>query len=594
MSGVAKKTAPKKKKTTKKIKKKPQQSAKGDNRGNSRDGDDLDYDQAAEGKDRRGDSADQYKSNGGASVSSDEDYSDDGDEGQEGYRQGGYHPVHIGDVFNHRYVVVEKLGWGHFSTVWMCVDKSAPIGSPTRFVALKVQKSATHYREAAFDEIELLTCAETAAKSEAYTLERATTYPGHKNIVVLLDHFEHAGPHGQHVCMVFEMLGENLLSVIKKYNYRGIPIEIVKRYVLQICQGLDFLHRHSSIIHTDLKPENILIALPPLTPPESLVQSLIHSGPLRAKVSEASSSSAHGKKSSNKKKKKKTKSGKGAAAGVGGASVERAGDADNKRQKKKMKKKRQKARKGGDDKASGGAKTTGDLSALEKAKEMMMMEKESEPMSSTIASIASHLSDIALMTAEELDYEGSRIDRVERKYTERSDGEDDESDADEKCRDESADEIGFAKISSRDQQSKEGNNDHKHSYSGSYHKADRKDGSDQDDQDGDYNDDEEEELEDGAEEGSQLQLRRGVTSPNDSQQSLQSSKDMLLASIDLSWLRPTLFSYLNFGNPTATLEIDAPRSSAVLHHLTKSDDSGYLEGPFSAKISMVDNYLSIS
>lgn len=35
---------------------------------------------------------------------------------------GGYYPVKIGDLFNGRYHVVRKLGWGHFSTVWLCWD----------------------------------------------------------------------------------------------------------------------------------------------------------------------------------------------------------------------------------------------------------------------------------------------------------------------------------------------------------------------------------------------------------------------------------------------------------------------------------------
>ncbi|CAG5988353.1 unnamed protein product [Menidia menidia] len=38
------------------------------------------------------------------------------------YRKGGYYPVTIGDLFNGRYHVVRKLGWGHFSTVWLCWD----------------------------------------------------------------------------------------------------------------------------------------------------------------------------------------------------------------------------------------------------------------------------------------------------------------------------------------------------------------------------------------------------------------------------------------------------------------------------------------
>lgn len=40
-----------------------------------------------------------------------------------GYVPGGYHPVYVGDTFNHgRYVVIRKLGWGHFSTVWLAQD----------------------------------------------------------------------------------------------------------------------------------------------------------------------------------------------------------------------------------------------------------------------------------------------------------------------------------------------------------------------------------------------------------------------------------------------------------------------------------------
>lgn len=45
------------------------------------------------------------------------------DEGTEDYRRGGYHAVRIGDSFkNGRYVVQGKLGWGHFSTVWLAWD----------------------------------------------------------------------------------------------------------------------------------------------------------------------------------------------------------------------------------------------------------------------------------------------------------------------------------------------------------------------------------------------------------------------------------------------------------------------------------------
>ncbi|KAI3901657.1 hypothetical protein MKW92_053494 [Papaver armeniacum] len=176
------------------------------------------------------------------SNSSDDNFTSE-DEGTEDYTKGGYHPVRIGDTFNrNRYVVQSKLGWGHFSTVWLSWDTHN-----SRYVALKVQKSAQHYTEAAMDEITIL-----KQISEGDLHDR-------KCVVKLLDHFKHSGPNGQHVCMVFEYLGDNLLTVIKYSSYRGMSINMVKEICYHILVGLDYLHRKLSIIHTDLKPENILL-----------------------------------------------------------------------------------------------------------------------------------------------------------------------------------------------------------------------------------------------------------------------------------------------------------------------------------------------
>lgn len=56
------------------------------------------------------------------------------DEGTEDYRRGGYHAVRIGDTFkNGRYVVQSKLGWGHFSTVWLAWDTQTSVSFFFRF-----------------------------------------------------------------------------------------------------------------------------------------------------------------------------------------------------------------------------------------------------------------------------------------------------------------------------------------------------------------------------------------------------------------------------------------------------------------------------
>ena len=61
--------------------------------------------------------------------------------------------------------------------------------------------------------------------------------------------------------MAFEVLGKNLLAMIKQYDYRGIPVPLVREITRQLLLALDYMHRICKLIHTDLKPENITFAL---------------------------------------------------------------------------------------------------------------------------------------------------------------------------------------------------------------------------------------------------------------------------------------------------------------------------------------------
>ncbi|XP_016986637.1 SRSF protein kinase 1-like isoform X2 [Drosophila rhopaloa] len=159
------------------------------------------------------------------------------------YRVGGYHPVSVGDIFQNRYHAIHKLGWGHFSTVWLCFDTRLE-----RYCAIKVVKSAEHFTETARDEIRLL---RSVADSDWHPLR--------DRLVEFLDHFYISGLHGTHLCLVFEVLGDNLLTLIQRSRYRGLPLENIKQIALQVLEGLCFLHTQCRIIHTDLKPENVLV-----------------------------------------------------------------------------------------------------------------------------------------------------------------------------------------------------------------------------------------------------------------------------------------------------------------------------------------------
>ncbi|PVV05360.1 hypothetical protein BB560_000121 [Smittium megazygosporum] len=209
----------------------------------------------------------QHSSKNSSPESHDEEQNDEEDSAD--YRIGGYHLVNLGDKFKDgRYTIIRKLGWGHFSTVWLAYDAKTD-----RHVALKILKSAPHYTQAARDEIKLCRRATDSNRSD----------PGYDHVVQLLDYFDHKGPNGIHVCMVFEVLGENLLSLLrnsKSYwkklasheheankkisdtRMQGLPIFIVKQISKQILLALDYLHTSCRIIHTDLKPENVMICFP--------------------------------------------------------------------------------------------------------------------------------------------------------------------------------------------------------------------------------------------------------------------------------------------------------------------------------------------
>lgn len=66
-----------------------------------------------------------------------------------------------------------------------------------------------------------------------------------------------------HLCLVFELLSYNLYDLIRNTNFKGVSLNLTRKFAAQLCTALLFLSTPDlSIIHCDLKPENILLCNP--------------------------------------------------------------------------------------------------------------------------------------------------------------------------------------------------------------------------------------------------------------------------------------------------------------------------------------------
>jgi len=147
-----------------------------------------------------------------------------------------------GEKFIDRYEIDSLIGKGSFGQVVKAYDSVEE-----SHVAIKIIKNKKPFLHQAQIEYKLLEMMNRADTEDKY------------HVVKLKHHFMWRN----HLCLVFELLSYNLYDLLRNTNFRGVSLNLTRKFAQQIATALLFLSSpEMKIIHCDLKPENILLCNP--------------------------------------------------------------------------------------------------------------------------------------------------------------------------------------------------------------------------------------------------------------------------------------------------------------------------------------------
>nr|XP_014087643.1 dual specificity tyrosine-phosphorylation-regulated kinase 2 [Bactrocera oleae] len=149
----------------------------------------------------------------------------------------GNYKIIIHDHIAFRYEILEVIGKGSFGQVIRAMDHKT-----NTYVAIKIIRNKRRFLNQAVVELNIL---DELREKDA---------DGSHNVIHMLDYTYFR----KHLCITFELLSLNLYELIKKNNYNGFSMSLIKRFCNSIVKCLRLLYKEN-IIHCDLKPENILL-----------------------------------------------------------------------------------------------------------------------------------------------------------------------------------------------------------------------------------------------------------------------------------------------------------------------------------------------
>lgn len=144
-----------------------------------------------------------------------------------------------GDILEGKYKILEKIGQGGMSKVWLAMDTKLN----KQWAVKEIDKHKEEYKR---------TVNENQTLTEIEIMKKLS-HPALPRIVSIIDE-------PGSLCVVMDYIeGESLDKVLHLYGRQ--PEETVASWTLDICDVLDYLHHQNPpIIYRDMKPSNVMLS----------------------------------------------------------------------------------------------------------------------------------------------------------------------------------------------------------------------------------------------------------------------------------------------------------------------------------------------
>jgi serine/threonine-protein kinase SRPK3 len=155
----------------------------------------------------------------------------------EDFQPSGYHPISVGDTFDHgRFRVLHKLGFGGSSTVWLARDQREE-GDQSRIVTLKAMRADVPSSKVPSENPELAISQKLRASLSPSVLVDFQTVD---------HHFFVQGPNGSHLFLIFPLAGPSILSMSdspgRAAGSRRLRADLARKVAKQTAMVMHHMH----------------------------------------------------------------------------------------------------------------------------------------------------------------------------------------------------------------------------------------------------------------------------------------------------------------------------------------------------------------